>query len=371
MIGRAHREQTTTSPVSGNADGGATLEQLGELLEVANPPVSNEEAAELARVHFGLDVSAEPLVGERDRNFHLRDGEGKEFVLKVIHPAEDQAVTDFQSKMLLHIQAADPALAVPVLVRPRDGAANEVIWQTEKYPPRRVRCLTYLAGCPLYRAERSVIQKRNIGTFLGRLNLALRGFRHPADNHELLWDTKHADRARALLTDLDEARKNLAGRTLEHFTSHVVPLLPRLRAQVIHNDFNPHNVLAGIQQNEDIAGVIDFGDAVHSPLVQDLAVAAAYQFEPTGHPLEGPGEVAAAFHALYPLLPEEVEILPDFIGARFALAIAISFWRAARHPDNADYIMRNQKAAWSGLQRLNEISRDEAVEWLHKRIGTR
>jgi Ser/Thr protein kinase RdoA (MazF antagonist) len=105
--------------------------------------------------------------------------------------------------------------------------------------------------------------------------------------------------------------------------------------------------------------------------VQDLAVAAAYQFEPTGHPLEGPAEVAAAFHQLYPLLPEEVEILPDFIGARFALAIAISFWRAARHPDNAAYIMRNQNAAWSGLQRLNEISRDGAIDWLHKRIGTR
>lgn len=369
MVGNVHRELNSSVRNDGHA--GATIEQLGELLEVAAPPVSNEEAAELARVHFGLDVSVEPLVGERDRNFHLRDGKGREFVLKVIHPAEDQAVTDFQSKMLLHIQAADPELAVPVLVRPRDVDANEVLWRSTEHSPRRVRCLTYLAGCPLYRAERSVIQKRNLGTFLGRLNLALRGFRHPADNHELLWDVKHADRARSLLANLDQARKDLVGRTLDHFASHVVPMLPRLRAQVIHNDFNPHNVLAGIPRNEDIAGVIDFGDAVHSPLVQDLAVAAAYQFEPVGHPLEGPGEVAAAFHALYPLQPEEIEILPDYIGARFALAIAISFWRAARHPDNADYIMRNQKAAWSGLQRLNEISRDEAIDWLHKRIGTR
>ncbi len=158
---------------------------------------------------------------------------------------------------------------------------------------------------------------------------------------------------------------------LDRFESHIVPLLPHLRTQVIHNDFNPHNVLAGIPCNEDIAGVIDFGDSVHSPIVQDLAVAAAYQLEPTGHPLEGPAEVAAAFHQIHPLLPEEVEILPDFIGARFALAIAISFWRAARHPDNASYIMRNQNAAWSGLQRLNEISRIEAIDWLHKRIGTR
>lgn len=354
-----------------NVHGGATLEKLGELLEVAAPPVSDAEAQELARVHFGLDVVVEPLVGERDRNFHLRHSNGREYVLKVIHPAEDEAVTDFHSKLLLHIQAADPELAVPLLIRPRSSDGNEVVWQTDKHAPRRVRCLTYLAGCPLYRAERSVAQKRNIGTFLARLNLALRGFRHPADGHELLWDTKHANRARSLLSNLDEARKALATRALDRFAAHVLPRLPQLRTQVIHNDFNPHNVLAGVPRNEEIAGVIDFGDSVHSPIVQDLAIAAAYQFESTGHPLEGPAEVAAAFHKRHPLLPEEVEILPDFIGARFALAIAISFWRAARHPDNASYIMRNQNAAWSGLQRLNEISRDEAVDWLHKRIGTR
>lgn len=369
MAANANRYEGAVS--NSEAHGGPTLEKLGELLEVAAPPVSDAEAEDLAREHFGLDVAVEPLVGERDRNFHLRDGNSREYVLKVIHPLEDEAVTDFHSKLLLHIQARDPELAVPLLMRPRNTDANEAVWHTDEHPPRRVRCLTYLPGCPLHRAERNAEQKRNLGTFLARLNLALHGFRHPADGHELLWDTKHADRARALLNNLDDARKTLANRALDRFASHVLPRLTHLRSQVIHNDFNPHNVLAGIPRNEEIAGVIDFGDSVHSPIVQDLAVAAAYQFEPTGHPLEGPAEVAAAFHKLHPLLPEEIEILPDFIGARFALAIAISFWRAARHPDNAAYIMRNQNAAWSGLQRLNEISRDEAIDWLHKRIGTR
>ncbi len=56
-------------------------------------------------------------MGEHDRSFHLRDGNGGEYVLKVIHPAEDQAVTDFHRKLLLHIQAGDPDLAVPLLIR--------------------------------------------------------------------------------------------------------------------------------------------------------------------------------------------------------------------------------------------------------------
>ena len=65
-------------------------------------------------------------------------------------------------------------------------------------------------------------------------------------------------------------------RLLEGFERHAVPLLRGLRRQVIHNDFNPHNVLADAVDDTRIAGVIDFGDMVHAPLVQDLATACAY-----------------------------------------------------------------------------------------------
>jgi len=148
-------------------------------------------------------------------------------------------------------------------------------------------------------------------------------------------------------------------------------MLPSLRAQVIHNDFNPHNVLVDAIADDRIAGVIDFGDVVRSPLVQDLAVAAAYQIGASGHPLQGAADMAASFHAVCPLLPEEIELLPDMIAARLALTIAVSSWRAARHPDNADYILRNQATAWNGLQRLQEISRDNAIVWLRGQIEAR
>ncbi|MEJ1978062.1 MAG: hypothetical protein WDN49_20060 [Acetobacteraceae bacterium] len=64
---------------------------LGALLDVAAPPVSLDEAQFLARTYFGLAATARPLTGERDRNFHLQDAAGREFVLKVVHPAESPA----------------------------------------------------------------------------------------------------------------------------------------------------------------------------------------------------------------------------------------------------------------------------------------
>jgi hydroxylysine kinase len=348
-------------------------EQLGELLDVAAPLVSVDQARELGRTFFGLEaVAIRPLTGERDRNFHLTDAAGAEYVLKVVHPAEDAGVTDFQSRALLHVAAADPSLATPRVVRPIGaGEAGDVAWNVAGEPLRRVRCLTYLAGRPLHLTTRSMAQRRHLGAFLARLDVALAGFSHPAENHDLLWDLKRAYRVRGLLAEIPDAeRRALPEQALDRFAAHVVPVLPSLRAQVVHNDFNPHNVLAGASDDAEIAGVIDFGDMVRAPLIQDLATAAAYQVVADGHPLQGAAEMAAAFHAVLPLEPAEIAVLPELIATRLALTIAISSWRAARHPDNADYILRNQGTAWAGLRRLHDLGRQEAIEWLGERIAT-
>jgi hydroxylysine kinase len=348
------------------------VQQLGELLDVAAPLVTIAEVEALARAQFGLDVRAAPLTGERDRNFRLRDRDGRDFVLKIIHPAEAAGVTDFQSRLLLHVEAAAPDLPVPRLVRPRDSEALEFVWQTDGQPLRRVRCLTYLAGRPLHAIAPSMAQRRSLGALLARLDLALADFSHPAENHDLLWDIKWAGRARPLLADLPHAEKRaLAEAALDRLEQYVVPALSGLRSQVIHNDFNPHNVLVDPVADDVISGVIDFGDVVRSPLVQDLAVAAAYQSSADGHPLQNAAEMAASFHAICPLRAEEIELLPDMIAARLALTIAVSSWRAARQPENADYILRNQATAWTGLQRLHALARNDAIQWLRIQIEVR
>ncbi|MDB5630169.1 MAG: hypothetical protein JWQ51_2509 [Tardiphaga sp.] len=343
---------------------------LGDLLDVAAPPATVEEVETLARLRFGLDVRATALSGERDRNFHLRGRDGGAFVLKVVHPAEPRDVTDLQSRLLLHIAGNAPDLPVPRLLRPLDGEGLELVWTMADRPARRVRCLSYLAGRPLHQTTSSTKQRRNLGACLARLDLALRDFSHPADGHDLIWDLKTVGRVRPFLADLPDPHKRaLAEAAIDRYTEHVVPMLPRLRRQVIHNDFNPHNLLVDGDANDVIAGIIDFGDAVRSPLVQDLAVAAAYQLGPDGHPLQGAADLATAFHAVTPLLPEEIDLLPDMIGARLALTISVSSWHAARHPDNAAYLLRNQNAAWTGLRRLQTVSRHDGIVWLRSQIA--
>ena len=349
--------------------GDAVIDTVVDLLDVAAPPAAIDEIEALALAQFGLQARASVIGGERDRNFHLRTDDGGQFVLKVVHPAEPPDVTNLQSRLLQHIEARAPDLPVPRLRRPHDSDSLEYLWETEGQPARRVRCVTYLAGRPLHETTPSAAQRRNLGASLARIDLALADFRHPAEGHDLIWDLKTVVRVRPFLAELpDREKKELAEAALDRFTAHVAPALPQLRHQMIHNDFNPHNILVDEIATDKIAGVIDFGDAVHSPLVQDLAVAAAYQLGADGHPLQGAADLAAAFHAVYPLMPDEIDMLPEMIAARLALTIAVSSWHAVRHPENATYLLRNQSGALMGLRLLQDLPRSDAIDWLRGQI---
>lgn len=339
---------------------------IDSLLATAVPEVTVREAEQLAAEFYGLDAVAAELKGERDRNFRLRTGDGRQFVLKVGNPAEDPQVTHFQTQALLHVESRDAALPVPRVLRTRSGEA-EVVLERPGEAQRILRVLTYLEGEPLHRAPGSPAQRRNLGACLARLDRALQGFSHPAADYELLWDLKHAARVRGLLVHIaDRDRRALAARFLGGFERHALPAMTALRTQVVHNDMNPHNVLVRPEATDEIAGIIDFGDAVRAPLVNDLAVAAAYRLTEAGHPLEGPGDMLAGYHAVLPLEPAEIDILFDLLATRMVLTVAIGSWRAARYPENRDYILRNSPTAWAGLERLSGLSRAEAQDYLRR-----
>lgn len=341
-------------------------QEIGSLLSTAAPAFSATEAEDLAFDVFGLRAEASGLSGERDSNFYLRVADDGHYILKVSHPAEDRQVTDFQTQALLHVAAMAPSLPIPRVLKTRSGATEWLLARPGE-DARIVRVLTFLQGEPIHRAPASTLQRRNLGSLLARLDLALRDFAHPAAHHELMWDMKHASRLRDLLVHIsDPQQRGLAERFLDNFETHALPAFAHLRAQVIHNDMNPHNVLVSSDDPNRIAGIIDFGDMVHAPLINNLAVAAAYHPTDDGHPLAAAADVIAAYHAALPLQGDEIDLLFDLIATRMVLTVTISGWRAARYPENRDYILRNNRKAWTGLERLNSLSRHEAQAYLHR-----
>ena len=336
----------------------------GDVLTTAAPPISPDEAGAMMRRCFGVTGSVRSLSSERDRNFHIAAAGGQGYVLKFTNPAEPQPVTSFQTGAMQHVTARDPSLPVPRVVPTLDGEAQTTVQVDGQ--TMVLRLLTYLEGTPLHAAPASPGLMRSLGATLARLDLALGDYAHPGSERDLLWDiTRTASVADRLHYLPDGPRRRMVERFVDRFTGQVAPRLPALRHQVIHNDLNPHNAVVDPVGHETVTGIIDFGDALKAPLVNDLATALAYHVTSGETPFGSLVEMTRAYNAVLPLTPEEVELLPDLVAARLALTIGITSWRAAEYPANAPYILRNSERAFAGLEKLTGDEAATAHRLLH------
>ena len=323
---------------------------------------TNAQAEAIALEHFDLHCRASLLTGERDLNFHLWCSDGRQLLLKISNPAEDPNVTDFHNRAFLHIQQTDPTLPVPRIYPNRSGSYQLPVELDGQQV--LVRLFSFAEGISLNKvAAPSLELRENLGSHLARMGLALRGFFHPAAGHELLWDLKHASRLRGLLELIaDPEDRRLSEHFLENFERNALPRLNSLRAQVIHNDLNPHNVIVDRDQPHAIRTILDFGDMVHAPLIDDLAVGAAYQLGDGDQVLNHALPFIRAYHRLLPLETVEQELLYDLIATRLVLTVTITNWRAALYPENRDYILRNAPSARAGLRGLAAMPRELAQQ---------
>jgi hydroxylysine kinase len=322
------------------------------------PDVTVAEAAAIARDHFGIDAEVRLLTSERDKNFHLAAADGREYVLKVTNSAEDPAVINFQTEALRHIEQQDPTLPVPRVCAAKDGCTEQSLRLGAQ--DHVVRLFSYLHGDPLYRTPTSPRQRAALGRCLALIGLALRDFQHPAAQHGLMWDIGNASKLHDRLIHIaDNNLRRLATELLGIFEADVLPVQRRQRRQVVHNDFNPHNVLVDPADPSRVTAVLDFGDMVETSLINDVAIAASYQVSGV-HSLSWAAELVAAYHAVSPLRPEEVDILFDLIVIRQVTTITITEWRARLYPENRAYIMRNHPRAAEGLKSFAAIDRAHA-----------
>jgi len=290
--------------------------------------------------------------------------DGREYVLKISAPSTEQATVDLATSALLHIAHADPSLTVPRVVMDKAGQANPVFAFADG-TFRVVSMLTYLPGQPMQTVETGQLQRVELGRLAAHIRRALRNFRHAAGDRDLRWDVKRASGCVPLLSFVkDTGQRRLAELALANFEQHARPRFAELHQQIIHGDLNPHNVLVSPENHLRLAGVIDFGDTVHTFSINELAVAASYQAQGKGDllvdPLSQVGDLVRGYNAVQPIEMVELDVLFDLVVARLAMILIISEWRATLHPENRDYVTRNSFVAWRGLESLARVTREEA-----------
>lgn len=337
------------------------------------PRLSDSRAAAVGRELYGVAGSATQLPSERDQNFDLRARAGERYVLKVSRAGEDPRIIDCQNRVLERLAAARTGFAFPTLVPDSSGA--EIAWLEEPDGARHmVRLFRYVPGTPLANMEaarRTPMLLEQLGTMLGRIDRALDGFLHDGAERPFRWDLRVGPTVieQHISAVTDRAKRAVLDRMLALIHAHGAPYFPSLRSSVIHNDANDHNVLVssaghdgdGAAASACIAGLIDFGDMVHSYTVGEVAIASAYVMMCALEPLAAAEHVVRGYHAAHPLEEAEIAALLPLIGLRVCTSVVLAAHQRAQQPGNA-YLSISERPAWALLERLAGLQPDAVRE---------
>jgi Ser/Thr protein kinase RdoA (MazF antagonist) len=313
-------------------------------MEDTTPRLSPAEAASLLHGQFGLAGELAPLPSERDQNFRVQAADGW-FVLKIAKSDEPRDVLELQNAAIAHLRAQIEALDWPVLRRTLHGAQ---IAQTRDGRGRvhLARVFSWVEGIPLVNATpHDSMLLGSLGRALGRLDCSLQRFTHPAMHRALHWDLKRADQAFGQADLLSAAQKSLVRAHIAAW--HELPW-PLLRHGLIHGDANDYNVIV---RAGEVAALLDFGDMVHSAVVCDLAIGAAYAMLGKRDHLSAACEVIGPYSQAFPLTAAEADAIFPLIGARLAMSVCYSTSNA-REKSEDPYQQVSAAPAWQLLADL-------------------
>jgi hydroxylysine kinase len=330
-------------------------------LASSHVPIDQAVVSAILEKEYHLAGRLQRLPTEKDDTFRLRTG-SSDYLVKVSPPDEADVVVGLQTAAMRFLERDSPELPVQ-RVQLSVGGSDNVVIETCDGRLRVLRVLGFVRGAVWADTSPDPEQLAKVGEMLGRVDVALEAFAHPADRRGLVWDLRHFHELAELVEHTPDAEhRRLAVEVLRLFEGAVVPRLGELESQVIHGDYSPYNVVVDEQSDDFVTGVIDFGDAVRSAVIFDPAVSLANL---VGRAPHQPWRDACAFLAGYetarPIKDRERPLLPVAALARLTLRALITNWRAERVPERRDYLLAHAKDDWVNVQRAMAVPLADVV----------
>ncbi|MEM8523154.1 MAG: aminotransferase class III-fold pyridoxal phosphate-dependent enzyme [Bacteroidota bacterium] len=314
-----------------------------------NRPSTKQIASYLSE-YYDIQAKMKLLAGEVDYNYHLQTTDNQQYLLKISRPNTSLQSIDFQAKILQYLEEQTLDFEIPKVVLTKEGNA----WiETEE--GQYLRLQTWVEGKMVDDwKRRSPELLQSWGKAAAQLNRALQNFDHPEAHRFYKWNPSETLYSKKYTTHfISKKQQEIARYFWELFEKQAQPKLENLRKGVNYNDAHELNFLS--QNGKQISGVIDFGDALYTQIINELAIACAYACMNANDPIEAARQVIKGFHEVLPLQKEEIEVLFLMIAARLMITVANAAWNKHQEPDN-EYLLISEKPAWDLLEKLYSVS---------------
>ena len=138
---------------------------------------------------------------------------------------------------------------------------------------------------------------------------------------------------------------------MSKYEEKIQPRYKEVRSSVVHNDANDYNIVV----DKKVKSLIDFGDMLYTPTINNLAIAAAYALMGQENPMLALCSMVKGYHDVLPLSETELELLFPLIQTRLAVSVTNSAIQKQLKPDDP-YVVISEKPAWDLLAKLEPLS---------------
>ena len=287
---------------------------------------------------YGIQATPKELEGYDDLNYQLLIDQNPAYILKLSPGMNQVSLLEAQYK-ILQILARVKEYQFPQFVLDRKGNIYHPF--TTDY---LARILTYIPGEFIAEVPKNAELMENFGKFLGTMDQTLVNHHDPfIESRHLTWDIQTFPEFKHNLSSLKNVHlKKLVHYFILQYDQIVIPLLPVLRKSVIHNDANDRNIL--VEDNQ-ILGIIDFGDVAFTHTINELAIACTYMAMESEDPIGEIVPMVSGYHQVFPLIEEEISVLYYLIAARLGISLVMANLAKDRDPGNTYIGIHEEKAA--------------------------
>ncbi len=326
-------------------------------LTAVTPTFSADEILQTLADHYQLAGNLKELPGYCDQNRLLCGTDGHQYIVKVASRGEPRIELEMQNAAMAHLIERD--CAVPHAIKNRSGQTITPI-VTAAGQTFLIRVLAFLPGdfyADISPEKANPVLWTDLGKFMAGIDQGLADFQHAGAYRYLDWDLAHGYRVCQTRKELlDRDQRALVDYFLDRYKLETMPLIATLPVGVIHNDANDMNLLVDdLQQPGKITGLIDFGDMVHTQVVNELAITAAYALMNQPDPLKVLRSLVAGYFQIRPLADVELEVLYSLIALRLCVSVCNSAASLKESPDN-DYLEISVQPAWDLLRKLKKFN---------------
>lgn len=311
--------------------------------------ISKDHASNVASEFLGVTVDISELPGDVDANFKVSTTKGS-YILKISTPEQDPEVVALQNAILNHVAEKELDLQTP-----------KVIGCTRLDDNRNIRILNWVPG----RLWASVNPKTSslrvsLGKQSGKLTAALTDFQDHRTSVNFDWDLANAQWTKEHIHRFSGERLRIITKFQEGYQK-ILSNYQNLPKQIIHNDVNDYNIVVSDELiDPKVIGIIDFGDAIYTQTINDLAVVLAYACMDVPNPLQAANEVIEGYQKHYRPSEKELECLYSLVAIRLVISVTKSAIRGLEDPSNSYHVI-SERPAWDLLEKWSEVNEEFAL----------